>query len=61
MNLLTYGWIDLHAVIVKEDSISHQTIADLLTYVCINLPTAIIKEDSISHQARIGFVYMWLG
>lgn len=54
MDLLTYVWIDLQSVIVKEiESAS----ADLLTYVWMDLQSEMEMENSISHRSNIGYIY----
>ena len=48
VDLFRYGWIHLHAAIVKEDSVSRQSSIDLFTYGCVDLQAAVVKEDSVS-------------
>ena len=56
-----YRWIHLHAAMIKEDSVSHQTSINLFRYCWIHLQAAIVKEDSVSHQYSIDlFRYRWI-
>jgi hypothetical protein len=48
-----YGWIHLHATIVKEGSVSRQSSIDLFRYGWIHLQAAIENEDSVSRQTSI--------